>query len=149
MNTNNEITDLMPIITAMIAIISAYATSKFQFWTEKNKKEVEKRNEFKEPRYKAIILLMVSALNFEKNKPMLQLHGRNYINTIDDLIDELDTEWKNMILYANDKVIKAMGEFVKNPTENNFWKTTLEMRKDLYGIKTELQTSDFNEKIVK
>lgn len=41
---------------------------------------------------------MLSALDFEKNKAMLHLHGRMNLNTVADLIDELDTEWKNMIL---------------------------------------------------
>lgn len=37
-----------------------------------------------------------------------------------------------------------MGDFVRNPCIDNFWKATLEMRKDLYGIDTKLELSDFN-----
>lgn len=153
MTENNQLTIYLPIFmaffTAIIAIISAYITTKFQFWNEKAKKENEKRQEFKDVRYKAIIILMFSALNFDKNKPMLHSHGRTSLNTIDDLVDELDAEWKNMILYANDNVVKAMGAFVQAPSLENFWSTTIEMRKDLYGIKTHLEKSDFQKYIDK
>ena len=47
-----------------------------------------------------------------------------------------------MLLYASDSVIKLMGEFVRNPNEENYWRTGLEMRKDLYGMKSKLKTSD-------
>lgn len=153
MTENNQLTFYMPMLmaflTAAIAIASAYITIKFQIWNEKAKKENEKRQEFREVRYKAVIILMLSALNFDKNKPMLHLYGRTSINTIEDLIDELDVEWRNMILYANDNVIKAMGAFLQAPSLENFWSTTIEMRKDLYGIKTHLEKSDFQKYIDK
>ena len=59
------------------------------------------------------------------------------------IIEELDTELKNMLLYADDKVVNKMGQFVNSPTKENFWLTALEMRKELYGIKTNLELSDF------
>ncbi|MDX2280491.1 MAG: hypothetical protein NW218_12960 [Saprospiraceae bacterium] len=153
MTENSQLTFYMPMfmafLTAVIAMVSAYITTKFQFWNEKAKKENEKRQEFKEVRYKAVILLMLSALNFDKSKPMLHLYGRTSINTIEDLVDELDVEWKNMILYANDKVVKAMGAFLQVPSMENFWSTSIEMRKDLYGIKTHLEKSDFQKYIDK
>jgi hypothetical protein len=141
---NIEIKDILSFLGSVS--IGAVLLDWLRFRLDKRKLENTKRQEFKEVRYKAVILLMSSALDFEKNKPMLHLHGRANLNTIEDLMEEIDTEWKNMILYANDDVMKTMREFVHSPTLENFWKTTLEMRKDLYGIKTKLQTFDFKEK---
>jgi len=48
---------------------------------------------------------MLGLLDFEKNKQMLHLHGRQYINNKEDLIYELKLELNNMILYASNEVL--------------------------------------------
>ncbi|HBO84332.1 MAG: hypothetical protein A2073_05690 [Deltaproteobacteria bacterium GWC2_42_11] len=103
-------------------------------WERKNSALLQKQ-EFKETRYKCIILLLLSHLDFDKNKPMLHQHGRSYINRIEDLQDELKLEWNNMILFASDEVLSRMREFIENPSQENFQKTAVAMRKDLWGGK--------------
>lgn len=139
---NIEIKDILSFLGSVS--IGALLLDWLRFRLDKRKLENTKRHEYKEVRYKAVMMLMVSALDFEKNKAMLHIHGRTTLNTLEDLMEELDIEWKNMILYANDEVLKTMGQFVREPTLNNFWKTTLEMRKDLYGINTKLEIRDLS-----
>lgn len=67
-------------------------------WERKNTALLQKQD-FKETRYKCIILLMYSALDFRKNKSMLRQQGRNFLS-LEDLMDELQAEWHNMILFA-------------------------------------------------
>ena len=103
-------------------------------WERKNTTQLQKQ-EFKETRYKCIILLLLSYLDFDKNKPMLQQHGREYIKTKDDLKDELVTEWNNMILFSSEEVLLKMHEFIHKPSQDCFKKVALAMRKDLWGGK--------------
>jgi hypothetical protein len=102
-------------------------------WERKNSALLQKQ-EFKETRYKCIIMLMLGALDFEKSKPALNKHGRNFI-TRDDLLDELEAEWHNMILFASDEVLTGTHEFISDPTHETYRKASLAMRKDLWGGK--------------
>lgn len=103
-------------------------------WERQNKAHLQKL-EFKEARYKCAVILMLSCLDFEKNKPMLHLHGRQYINSLDDLKDELKLEWNNMLLFASNEVLSTMREFIKEPSQRNYQDTAIAMRKDLWGGK--------------
>lgn len=103
-------------------------------WERKNTALLQKQ-EFKETRYKCIILLMLSCLDFEKNKQMLHQHGRTCINSLNDLKDELKIEWNNMILFSSEEVLSTMHLFIKNPSQVNFRKVALAMRRDLWGGK--------------
>ena len=42
------------------------------------------------------------------------------------------------LLYAPDEVLRTMKEFMKNPTETNFMKSAIAMRKDLWKKKTKV-----------
>jgi len=116
----------------------------FRILCERRNTALLQKQEFKETRYKCIILLMHSALDFEKNKPMLHQQGRNFAS-LDDLLDELKTEWHNMILFASDEVLKSAHDFILNPSQTAFHKTALSMRKDLWGgkLSSELETLTF------
>lgn len=107
-------------------------------WERKSSKLLQKQ-EFKETRYKCIIILMLSLLDFEKNRQMLYSHGREYINNKEDLIYELKLEWNNMILYASEEVLQKTYIFIQNPSQDNSHKVTLAMRRDLWGGKLSLE----------
>lgn len=101
----------------------------------------KKGHEFKEIRYKTLILLMYSMLDFEKEKRQLLKNGRDFKNK-EELLDEIKAEWNNMILFASDDVLKSIKVFIKNPIEKEFHIAALAMRKDLYKLNTKLQESD-------
>lgn len=102
-------------------------------WERRNTALLQKQ-EFKETRYKCIILLVYSALDFEKHQALLNQHGRNF-QSRDELLDELKTEWHNMILFASDDVLTCTHAFISNPSQLAFRKSALVMRKDLWGGK--------------
>ena len=100
-------------------------------WERRNTALLQKQN-FKETRYKCVIMLMFSALDFEKNRTTLQKHGRDFC-TKQDLIDELKAEWHNMALFASDEILKGIHAFVCDQSYQAFSKVKLAMRKDLWG----------------
>lgn len=106
-------------------------------WERRNTALLQKQ-EFKETRYKCLIMLMYSALDFEKNETMLRQHGRNFA-TLEDLLDELKAEWHNMILFASDSVLIETHAFIRNPSHIAFRKASLAMREDLWGGKLSQQ----------
>jgi len=101
-------------------------------WERKNSALLQKQ-EFKEVRYKCIILLLLAYIDFEKNKLHLHRHGRDDINNIQDLKDELLTEWNNMILFASEDVLSGMKQFLEKPSYEQFMNIAIDMRKDLWG----------------
>ena len=111
-------------------------------WERSNSAQLQKQ-EYKTARYKAVILLMYSLLDFDKNKDKLEKHGRVFANA-DDLVDELKTEWNNMLLYASDDVLKTLQEFVNRPTQDAFRRGALAMRGDLWGGRVSLRPEDIS-----
>ena len=45
------------------------------------------------------------------------------------------------MLYAPDSVLLSIKKFIVNPNNDNFMKTAIEMRKDLWKKKTKLKIS--------
>lgn len=109
-------------------------------WERTNTAQLQKQ-EYKTGRYKAVIGLMYALLDFDKRNGLMKPFGRNF-NTADDLIEELKTEWNNMLLYADDEVLKTFQFFIKTPNGEGFQKTVLAMRKDLWGGKLSLKPED-------
>lgn len=102
-------------------------------WERRNKALIQKQ-EFKETRYKCIILLMRGALDFDMEKPKLNQHGRNF-QSLEELLNEIKTEWYNMILFASEEVLTESYVFICKPSEVAFRKAALAMRRDLWGGK--------------
>lgn len=103
-------------------------------WERKNTAILQKQ-EFMEKRYKAIVLLMLSCLDFEKEKIHLHESGRQYIKSLNDLKDELRMEWNNMILFASEDVLVKTHAFLQHPSQESYQKVALAMRCDLWGGK--------------
>ncbi len=110
-------------------------------WERRNTALLQKQD-YKEVRYKCVIILAMTLLDFEKNKFLLHQNNRAYIKTPEDLISELKIEWNNMILFASDEVLSTMHEFISKPSKEVFRKFALAMRKDLWGGKISLKNLD-------
>ena len=119
----------------------------FQILWQRHNTILLQKQEFKETRYKCIILLMYGVLDFEKQNPMMKQHGRNF-NSVNDLIEELKTEWQNMFLFASDDVLIGTHAFIANPSQETFRKSVLAMRKDLWGgkLSKDIEKLAFNHK---
>lgn len=111
------------------------------FFVERKKRKFHTKHEFKETRYKAIILLCYSYLNFE-NEGAKIIKIRPDISTEELLNQELNVEFMNMTLYASDKVIISMKKFIESKNRPHFNNLILTMRRDLYGIKSKLKVED-------
>jgi len=107
-------------------------------WERRNTALLQKQD-YKEVRYKCIIILAMALLDFEKNKFLLHQNNRQYIKTPEDLVSELKIEWNNMILFASDEVLSAMHKFIESPSQKGFRNFALSMRKDLWGGKISLE----------
>lgn len=112
------------------------------------KRKREANQDFKEKRYKAILILAYSRVFYSISANSLKLH-RPDIASWDKLQEELFLEWQNMLLYANDAVIIAMRDFLQKTDFETLSVLCIEMRKDLYGLKTKLKPTDLLVKINK
>jgi len=134
--TTNEIIQIVGLIG-----IGGFLKSIIDFFIDNRKRRTETQHQFKEIRYKAILLLLYSLVYYDKEQDQLRKH-RPDIKSKDDLINEIRAEWTNMILFASDNVITTMQNFILEPDMTNFTKTLLSMRKDLYGLRTNLKFKD-------
>jgi len=88
----------------------------FQFRWQRRSSELSKKQEFKETRYKCIIMLMYVSLDFEKRGHNLKQFGRSFL-VEGEIFEELQTEWHNMILFASDNALKTVHSFIHSPTK--------------------------------
>lgn len=107
------------------------------FFIADRKRKSETKHQFKETRYKAIILLCYTYVNFEREGTTIIVQ-RPDIDSKERLFNELNAEWINMTLYASDKVLLSMKSFLESGKESEFNELIISMRKDLYGIKTNI-----------
>jgi len=118
-------------------LISSYFTL---LWQRKHE-DTKARQEYKETRYKCIVLLMKALIEFEKYKGMLVKHGYD-ISSKNDLIDLLKDEQLSAVLYASKGFIKSLGSFINNPNKNTLVYAVIEMRRDLWRLKGALTSED-------
>jgi hypothetical protein len=121
-------------------LISGYFTLLWQ----RRSTALAKMQEYKETRYKCIILLMRAYLDFNRYRGELQKYGYS-IKSISDLTALLRDEHISAFLYASDDFIRSLGDFIRTPSEMSLVKAALSMRKDLWGVKTRLSLSDIPE----
>ncbi len=107
------------------------------------KKELEFRQlEQKEKRYKSCLLYMDV---FFEPKNIKYLSSRQQdIDNPQDVLEYLKAEYHEMLLYASKNVILSVKEFINTPTRENFLKTVLSMRQDLWVKKNDLELASIN-----
>ncbi len=125
-------------VVGTASIISACLTYVF----DKRKKIAFREQEYKEMRYKAMVLHMKCLLTPSDLKYM-QLH-RPDLKNMADVKNEVETEWYNSLLYASDDVIKSLKEFIRKPDNMNYAKTVVAMRRDCWNKKTNLKTEELS-----
>ncbi|MBL1278658.1 MAG: hypothetical protein COA33_000155 [Fluviicola sp.] len=107
------------------------------------KKKSDAKQELKEKRYKAILLLCYAFVNYAREHTKLVINRPN-ITSKEELLNELNAEWVNMSLYASDNVISKMKNLLETQNANSYNSLIIEMRKDLYSVKTKLTPETFN-----
>jgi len=102
------------------------------------KKELEfKQLEQKEKRYKSCLLYM--DVYFEPKNIKYLSSRQSDIDNAQDVIEYLKAEYHEMLLYASKDVILSVKAFINDPTRENFLKTVLNMRQDLWVKKNDLE----------
>ena len=115
----------------------------FDFFIASRKAKQEAKHTLKETRYKTIILLCYALVYYDREKTTLIIN-RPDINSIDRLRNEVHVEFINMSLFGSDKVILEMKQFLLKQNSQTLNNLALAMRKDLYGIKTNLKGNHFD-----
>ncbi len=122
--------------------IGGIIQSLISYFINSRKVKDDSKQATKEKRYKAIILLSYAFVNYEKEKTKLIINRPN-IQSKEELFNELNAEWVNMSLYASDGVILKMKNLLESNSTEDYNILILEMRKDLYSVKTKLGADDF------
>lgn len=131
------------ILTAIGLIgIGGLLKSLIDYLISSKKQKSESQQYFKEERYKAILLLCYALVNYDKESTSLVIQRPN-LDSREKLYSEINAEWTNMVLFASDKVLKAMKDFLESENKKSYNELILAMRRDLYGIKTKIQAKDF------
>lgn len=99
---------------------------------DKRQYKFSKAFDYKEARYKAMMILMWVAMNPNEHElKQLRLHRPQLKNT-KDLEDELNLEYHNAMLFASDAVLSSLLVFMKDKNPDNWQRTVRAMKKDLY-----------------
>ncbi|MEM6395919.1 MAG: hypothetical protein AAF741_06195 [Bacteroidota bacterium] len=120
-------------------VLGAYFQSIFQYRKER-KDDIHK---LKSKRYGAMVMQMLALVDSEYGLEKLQ-QFRPDIKSREELINEIRVELFNGVLYANDQVVYAMGNFLKAPSHESYLKVVSSMRKDLWGKKTKIDESSLS-----
>jgi hypothetical protein len=112
-------------------VLGAYFSSLF----EQRKQIKEEERKLKSRRYGAIIIQMLTILDPEDGLRRTK-QFRPDLKTAEDFKKEIETELLNSLLFASDEVIRTMADFLRRPNYSAYIKTTVAMRKDLWGRKT-------------
>ena len=112
-------------------IISSYFTL---IWKNKQQ-DYRIRQELKEKRYKCIILLLQTRLDFKKKLEYLHNYGYSEISSLEDLNELLKDELINSYLFASTNFISALEQFIEQPNKENLLIIAKEIRKDLWNLK--------------
>ena len=115
------------------SILGAFFQSRF----EQQKQIKEQEHELKHRRYGAILILLLTKL--DPKNGLNKIHAfRPDLKNLIDVEKEIEVELLNSVLFANDGVIRALAEFIKNPNRSSYITVATTMRKDLWGKTTSI-----------
>lgn len=123
---------LSSLITGLVSGfgIGTVVTAIAQHFLERQKAVRESQRKDLEARYRVIILLMYAALNFQDNQAAFRIN-RPDLKTKESVLDELRTEWVNMILFASSATLGSLKAFIERPSHQTLVSAAQAMRSDL------------------
>jgi hypothetical protein len=136
-----ETTKMIISVIGLIGIGGLLKSAFDYLFIEKRKRKDQSRHELKDLRYKEMIILCYSVLDYDLNREKLLLK-RADIKSREELISEIKLEWINMSLYASDKVIMATKKFIQFNNQDNLSDMVFTMRESLFDIKTSLTSQN-------
>lgn len=112
----------------------AYFQSKFQHQA----KIKEWEHELKKKRYLCINILLLAKIDTSKDLKLLS-NNRPDITSEAELDKEIQAEFLNSMMFANNEVVNKFAKFISDPDHVNYTSIVEAMRKDLWGDKNTLQ----------
>jgi len=109
-------------------LLGAYAKAVL----DKRQLKFTKIFEYKEARYKAIMIMMWVAMNPNEHELTLLQMRRPEIDNVDKLHRELELEYHNAMLYASRRALRKLRAFLDDKTVANWTAAVRAMKKDLY-----------------
>lgn len=103
-----------------------------KFFLDRQNHKFSRIFEYKEARFKAIMILMWVATNPTEHEFGQLAKHRPDIKSVKDLDRELELEYHNAMLFASDKVLDALKAFLEKKNIENWKIVTRAMKKDLY-----------------
>jgi hypothetical protein len=88
--------------------------------------------DYKEIRYKAITILMLTAVHPSEYELAQLKRRRPDMKGVDHLDRELELEYHNAMLYASDQVLQSFKAFLNDKSITNYEAVARAMRRDLY-----------------
>ena len=117
-------------------------------WNQKGETELRIQN-LNENKYRSTLVFMRCVLKpenvnqFNIEDPNIQkLKSKGMVKNYS--MKKLIEFYYNSILYASDEVLSMMRQFMKNPSEINFVKTAIAMRRDLWKKKTKIDLKNIS-----
>ncbi len=120
-------------------VFGAYFQYRFQFQKDLRNASYD----MKSKRYGAIIIQMLTVLQFEKHGTRFVRDHRPDLKSREDFLDELRSELLNSIVFAKDDVIVALSEFIRRQDRQSYIECVSRIRKDLWGGRTKLSPSSW------
>lgn len=122
-------------------VFGAYFQSKFQ-----QKMELEnEEHKWKRKRYASIIIQMLTVLRFEKHGIRFVKEHRPELNSKEDYLEEIKSEFLYGIVMMNDDVINSLADFLKKQNYQSYTKAVIAMRKDLWGNKSKVKEKSISD----
>lgn len=120
--------------------IGSLITLLLQFLLQQKQKISEEKFQFKFTRYKAISVQMYTLLNPEERLSKAN-RIRPDLDSRQSLVEELQAELYNAMLYASDGVLLTLKNFNTAPNTSSYLKVLIAMREDLWGKASKLPDS--------
>ena len=106
------------------------------------KREIQIRlNQLMEEKYRSLLIFMACALDINKRR-YFTLNEQIPNRTTQDYINQIKEYYYHSILYSPDEVLLSIKNFIQEPSKENYIKTAVEMRKDLWRKGTKLNIED-------
>lgn len=98
-------------------------------------------NKILEDKYRSLLVFMACVLDIKKRR-YFNLQEQTANRTSKDYMSQIQEYYYQGVLYSSDEVILSIKKFILKPNKENYLKTALEMRKDLWNKNTKLKIKD-------
>lgn len=125
-------TGLSTLITGLVAGLGmgTALTALVQHLLKRKEAAHDSQRKDLEARYRVVILLMYAASDFESNRTTFRIN-RPDLKSKESVLEELEAEWINMVLFASSETLASLRAFITDPSRKNLLAAALAMRKDL------------------